>query len=209
MKRIFYFILIFSMAPLSIWGQSAEEETIRLKQSVEIGDIQDQVSENEKADLERDNKKGHWNMSVGTSFSYMKGYGSGMSFYAAPTYTLPLSDRWSLHGGLIASSYTGLNSNPYNEHSLSNPSISSFALFVAASYRMSERLILHGTGVKQLANSAVPPLMAYPSDNLSFGATYMLGDNISIGATIQMNRGNGYYPGSPFQGSRYPSPFGW
>ena len=73
---------------------------------------------------------------------------------------------------------------------------------------MTDRLVVHGAGVKQLLSTPMPGYVAYPSDNISLGATYMLGDNISIGATIHMNRGHGYYGGGPFQGS-YLSPYGW
>lgn len=185
-------------------GQSAEEKIGLLKQQAS-GEVMEEASEEEV-------KKGQWNFSVGTSYSYMKGYGSGMMLYTAPTYTLSLNDRWSLHGGLIASRYQGMNNILAGENSLPN-AYSSLALFAAASYRASDKLIFHGSGVKQLMSVPVSPFTPYPIDDLSFGATYKLGDNFTIGASVHMNNRRGYYPSSPWNStpfvSPFPSPIGW
>ena len=190
-------------------GQSAEDKVIRLKQ--QEGVSQEDVSQKgvlqKEADLKNEAKRGAWNLSVGTSYSYMKGYGSGMMFYAAPTFTLPLNNRWALHGGLIVSQYQGMNASFAGESLLPN-SFSSMALFAAASYQMSDRLVLHGTGVKQLITAPPSPFTPYPMDNLSLGATYKLGNNLTIGATIQINQGHGYYT-TPFGGTRFWSPYYW
>jgi hypothetical protein len=135
-----------------------------------------------------------------------------MGFYAAPMYTLPLNERWALHGGLIASNYTGLgNQMPGAEFQASN-NFSSLAVFAAASYKMTDRLILHGSGYKNLTSYPLMPMAPGLADNLSMGATYKLGNKVSIGASISINQGHGYYP-SPFGGSSfggpYYSPFGW
>jgi len=216
--------LLFSLG--SLLGQSAEEETIRLKSDVnsqlntlsgeqEMAGEQEITGKQEPAGEESPGRvvtgykaePGNWDFSVGTSFSYMSGYGSGMLFYAAPSYTFMLNDRWSLHGGLVASRYQGLNSvwpgeNPWPE------SFNSLALFVAGSYRMNDRLILHGTGFKQLMSVPVTPFTPYPMDSYSLGATYRIGNNISIGASVRIRNGQGYYA-APFGNPLLPSPFGW
>ena len=156
MLRTLIFIFILGTVHLALIGQSAEDEVIRLKQSMDVGDVQ--VGAEGDLAVDPEGKKqvapekgmqaGSWNMSVGTSFSYMKGYGSGMGFYAAPAYTLPLNNRWSLHGGLVASHFTGFATPGTGE--LQNPgTYSSLALFAAASYQINERLVIHGSGVKQ------------------------------------------------------------
>jgi hypothetical protein len=204
----------------SLLAQSAEEETIRLKSDVNArvnvlpGDKQ-VAGEEETAGEETPARAvtgykaepGHWDFSVGTSFSYMKGYGSGMTFYAAPGYTLPLNDRWSLHGGLVASRYQGINSIWPGEDPWP-ASYTSLALYIAGSYRMNDRLILHGAGFKQLLSAPVTPFTPYPMDSYSLGATYRIGDNISIGASVRIRNGQGYYA-PPFGNPMFPSPFGW
>jgi hypothetical protein len=213
-KGLFIAVLMFSVS--WVMGQTAEDEIGRLKQQTS-GTVMKDVARAESLESEageETKKAGQWNFSVGTSYSYMKGYGSGMMFYTAPSYTLSLNERWSVHGGLIASRYQGLNPSMPAENLLSN-SFSSLALFASATYRMNDRLVLHGTGIKQLVSAPVTPFTPYPLDDLSFGATYKLGDNLTIGASVHMNNWNGYsspYNASPFASpfsSPYHSPFGW
>lgn len=145
-------------------------------------------------------KRGQWNFSVGSSFSYMKSYGSGAMFYVAPTYTYSLNERWSLHGGVVASRYQGLNYTRQGENLLPN-SFGSFAIFAAASYQATDRLVLHGAGYKNLGTIPLTPMSPYLMDDLSFGATFKVGNNASIGASIHIRQGGGYYrtpQASPF-----------
>jgi hypothetical protein len=208
MMRSLIFIFVFSAFHLALMGQSAEDEVIRLKQPGEVATDLSDPEMGEPVLPKVDAPSGAWNLSVGTSFTAVSGFGSGMGFYAAPTYTLPLSDRWSVHGGVIASYFTGLTAPGPGEMQLPT-SYSSLALFAAASYRMSDRLVLHGAGFKQLLAAPPSPLTPYPMDHLTFGASYRLGNNITIGAAVQMNQGQGYYVSSPFYNSSFPSPFGW
>ena len=206
-----------------MFAQSVEDEVIRMKKSMgaevaQPDQEQYHLEAEENHQAEKEGIPGQFNMSVGTNYSYSKAYGSGMGFYAAPMYTLPLTDRWSVHGGFVASNYTGLSSSmPGGEFQSSN-SFNSLAVFAAASYKMSERLILHGSGLKNLTSYPLLPMAPGLVDNLSLGATYKLGDNISIGASVSFNQGQGYYQspsfgGLPYGGSSFggpfSSPFGW
>lgn len=219
----------FIWGSIGLFGQSVEENTIRLKQegSPVIESSRDNDDEqflegykvdrlslgNDPARMEADREKGHLGVTVGTSFSYMRGFGSGMMLYAAPMYTVPLNNRWALHGGLIAASYQGFY--PSGSVELPFPAqFTSLAMFAAASYRMNDRLILHGAGVKQLISAPVTPFTPYPADYFSVGATYKLGDNISIGATIHINNGTGYYSdpfhySDPFNRYGFQPPYFW
>ena len=217
MRRSFLICLMLS-AVLALSAQSAEEEVIRLKTSEAAGTgVESQEAGHpEHADNQENNperkRPGSWNFSVGTSYSYMKGFGSGMGFYAAPAYTYRLTNRWSFHGGLMVSSFTPLNlQGPAPE--LQTPAVfNSLALFGATSYRMTDKLILHGSGTKNLVSAPVTPLTPYSMDNLSLGATYKLGHSVTIGASFSVVQGSGYH-NSPFQGSTFGppfgSPFGW
>jgi len=212
MKKTFAVIMVLLGAVACVTAQSAEEEMLRLKQEAEgvvMEEPESSLVEGKKV------KPGHWNFSVGTSYSYMKGYGSGMMFYTAPSYTLSLNNRWSLHGGVLASHYQGLNYTQQGEM-LMPGSFNSLAVFASASYRMNERLVLHGTGIKQLVSAPVTPFTSYPMDRLSLGATYRLGDNIFIGASINLRNFSGYrigYPVTPSFGNFgdpfHSTPFGW
>ena len=234
--RVLTIICIFTLASATLAAQSAEEEVIRLKNSPglestgsggdepasrEAPEGQERLEPGEGDDTESPvrERNSPWNLTVGTSFSYARGWGSGMGFYAAPAYTLPMTNRLSLHAGVVASHFslldapTGMETGYYN-------GFSSLSLFAAASYQATERLVVHGAGVKQLVTSPASPFSSYPVDNFSLGATYRLGNNITIGASIHMRNGYGWGTGSPFGpsygsfysaplGSPYASPFGW
>ncbi|MCK4880941.1 MAG: hypothetical protein KAS82_09780 [Bacteroidales bacterium] len=202
--RITLFIGIAMFCTALLNAQSAEEEMIRLKQEVEGVVVEQPVEEPTAGEKV---KPGHWNFSVGTSYSYMKGYGSGMMFYTAPSYTLSLNNRWALHGGVVASHYQGLNYTQPGEN-LFPGSVSSLAIFASASYRMNDRLVLHGTGIKQLVSAPITPFTPYPMDDLSLGATYKIGENMTIGASVHIRNGNGTYS-TPFGSPFFPSSFGW
>jgi len=201
MKHIGGIVLIFClMSPA--FSQSAEEEVVRLKS-------EGQHTELDENQIPREEKKGGLGLSMGTSYSWMQGYGSVMGYSIMPTYTYPLSSKWALHGGLIASTYYGLNQIPVGEGIYGNPSMSSLALFGAASYKMTDRLVLHGAGVKQLLSMPGQAMPSYSVDNLSLGATYHFGNNFSIGASVHFRNGPSYgsFYGGPHYGSF--SPFGW
>ena len=113
----------------------------------------------------------------------------------------------------MLSHYQGLNYTKPGEN-VFPASISSMAIFAAASYRMSDRLVLHGTGTKQLLAAPGTAVMGYPVDDFSFGATYRIGDSFTIGASVHMKNSKGYnghngYQTIPFTSPFYPSPFGW
>jgi hypothetical protein len=202
-KRVVVF-LAFLGAFSYLMGQTAEDYIIHLKQQVEGVVFEEPNEELPAAELV---KPGHWDFSVGTSYSYMKGYGSGMMLYTAPSYTLSLSDRWSLHGGVVASHYQGLNNTRTGENLLPG-SFSSLAIFASASYRMNDRLVLHGTGIKQLISAPITPFTPYSMDDISLGATYQVGENMTIGASVHMRNGSGYTT-TPFGSPFFPSTFGW
>lgn len=194
-------LIVFS----SLVAQSAEEEQIRLRQQVN----KQVLEQPEKEEPALDKKiPGQWNFSVGTSYSYIKGYGSGMMFYTAPSYILPLNNRWTLHGGFIASQYVGLNHLAPAE-SLLPGSFSSLSVYAAATYRMTDRLVLHGAGMKQLLKAPITPYTPYPMDDLSLGASYKIGNNFTIGASVHMRNTSGYYHTPTFGSPFFPSTFGW
>lgn len=209
MMKIYLFIILLLTANI-VMAQSAEERMMQLRDSVQID------SPAEKALSQTDKSKVRLGMNIGTGYAFSSAYGSGMNFYAAPTLSMPVTDRLSVHGGIVASTYYPVAVGQGFEQGM--PSMySSLALFAAASYRMNDRLILHGAGYKRLVNGPVnTPFSPYPIDNFSFGATFKLGDNVSIGASISVNSGNGYYnspgfghPGSYFGGGSPFSPFYW
>jgi len=204
--RILFCIFCLMLIPGILPGQSAEEKTIQMKAGRAVEETGTAFGGRISPVT--------WNLSLGTGFAFIPGAGQGMMLHAAPMLTVPVTDRWSLHGGVMAMQTFGWESAAGLE-SGKQPVFSSLALFAAASYRMSDRLILHGTGIKQLVPASVAPFA--PPDHFSLGATYRLGDNMTIGATIHMDQGNGHFLSPfhgggffpPYRGSGFYSPYAW
>ena len=152
---------------------------------------------------------GPWsfNTTVGTSFGYSPFYGSAMNIFAAPQASFRANERLSFHSGLVVSQTAPvlmhLSEEPFIPAGMSN--ISAFA---SASYRLTENLTVHGTGIKSMANFPLDEnRSALDYHDLSVGATYNFG-NFSIGASFHKSD-NAFYR-SPFgySNSYFGSPFG-
>jgi hypothetical protein len=111
-----------------------------------------------------------------------------------------------MHGGMIISNHIPnlLNGTEYNPGLSGYPDMS---VFVAASYRVTEKLTLHGSGVKSLEMISVDDHIPFNNfHDLSVGATYNFG-NFSIGASF--HRTDPSYFRSPYgAGDFHRSPFG-
>ncbi|HDS07200.1 MAG TPA: hypothetical protein ENO05_06190 [Bacteroides sp.] len=212
MRTTLLCLLLFIGIPLLLSGQSAEEAVIRLKDKRAVEETG--TVEETRTAVEGEPLPARWNLSLGTSYIFMQGAGSALMLHAAPVLTLPVTDRWSLHGGVMAEHTVGLG--PFaGDENYQQPVFSSLALYAAASYRMNERLVLHGTGYKQLLRAPVTPFTPFtPPDHFSLGATYKLGDHFTIGASVHMERGSSdlFTPGgrlaAPYPGGFFAPSYG-
>jgi hypothetical protein len=191
------YIILLMLLPGILTGQTAGEKVTRMKDGRSVREV-DSLVDAGRTGID-------WDLSLGSGFMFMPGGGSGMMLHAAPMMTVPLTGRWSLHAGVAVMQFRGPGYSLMNE-TTGGQVFSSLALFAAASCRMNDRLVLHGTGVKQLVSAPLAPY-ATP-DHFSLGATYRLGDNITIGASIHMDRGNRYLYPSSFDGGGFYAPFG-
>lgn len=148
------------------------------------------------------------NMMLGTSYMFAPHFGSAMNMFFAPEATFSATNRLAFHGGLLVSHTLPLSSNIIGEE-FNNQGFNSMSVYMSASYRLTESLTIHGTGVKSLA------VFPYQSGNsirnfqdLSVGASYSIG-NFTIGASI--HRSDYPYMTSPFgYGNHgYGSPLYW
>jgi hypothetical protein len=152
---------------------------------------------------------GPWsfNTMVGTSFGYSPFFGSAMNVFAAPQAGFRANERLTFHGGLVVSQTFPVLMH-FSEDPLIPAGMSNISAFASASYRLTENLTLHGTGVKSMANLPIDEnRSALDYHDLSVGATYNFG-NFSIGATF--HRSNNAFYRSPFGygNSLFNSPFG-
>lgn len=147
-----------------------------------------------------------FNTTVGTSFSYSPWFGSAMQLYTAPHASYAAGERLAFHGGIMVSRTTPLMNAGAGEFTNFN-GFTGISAYASASYRLSENLYVHGTGMKSIAmfpsGTAIRALEYY---DFSVGATYDFG-NFSIGASI--HRTDRPYYGSPFSNGMVGSPIFW
>jgi hypothetical protein len=151
-----------------------------------------------------------WSLStsVGTSFLAFPGHGSAMSMFAAPQVNFSATERLGLHAGVSVGRILPVM-GPVDSESFLNPGMTTISSYVAASYMLTENLVIHGSGSR---NALLMPvdgeLQPVHFNDLSVGATYHFG-NFSIGATI--HRSDGPALGAPFgSGSNmFGAPFYW
>lgn len=199
-KRLIFFLAL-QVLLLNLLAQNSVQQIWDEVDSLEKG-----ASENDK-----DGPVNPWtySTSLGTSFGYSKHTGSFMNMYLAPQLQYAATNRLAFHAGIIASQMMPV-AGAYNSELPTSytSSFSSLSAFVAASYRLTDDLIVFGSGMKSMLNSGMPGFNSNLAfDDISFGAAYSIG-NFTIGASFHtgpfrrfnrspFNTGPGFYP-SPF-----------
>ena len=93
-----------------------------------------------------------------------------------------------------------------------NGASANLSIFAAASYMMTDRLVFHGSGAKQLLSAPAHPLNQQWADQFTLGASYRLGRNVTLGASVRVTNGWDVYHmpfGTTPLGGPMTSPFGW
>jgi len=151
------------------------------------------------------NFKPRLNYTVGSSFLFVPHYGTVTGFTFSPSISVPLSQKWSVDGGIIAGRYYSAFNIPDPEGSL-NGAFNGLSIYGSAVYHVNPQLTVYGTGIKQIAGNS--PVCYLPKSSYSIGSTYNFG-SFSIGVAVQMSNWNinpGLFPFNNNQGI-YP-PFG-
>ena len=200
--KVLKFSIIVSLLMFSFFGLQGQEEVSRIWSQI------DSIHQNPQTDISKLNAQ-RWNMStsVGTSFGYSPYLGSSMNMFAAPHLNYSASERLTFHVGIMAMHSMPMlsalnNEDPYSE------GFSNMSVFVAASYQLTNNLVLHGVGVK----SIIGP-MGFDDKNIDFndisiGATYNFG-SFSVGASF--HKSDNSFMRSPFgvYNNPYGSSFAW
>jgi hypothetical protein len=154
--------------------------------------------------------KPQYHFNIGSSYSYFPSFGGGMNMFASPSVSIPLSKRIFVEGGIIASTsiIPGLSPLEIN-HSVNN--FNSLAIYGSTIYQITPKLSVYGTGIKQLMNTKLPyPYSSLNQNSFSVGSTFKLGNNITIGASINMSdKSNFYSPFHPGSAGIMNSPIFW
>lgn len=145
----------------------------------------------------------HFGVSMGTIVAFSRGQDAVMGHFIAPTLSYQVTNRFTLFGG-VALQYNSLN-NPYTYNNpesgssimLMRPRMQT-SMYVGGEYAVNDKLTLTGSVFANMATLDVPGLdpQTYNLNNygVSGGFWYKLNEKASIGAQVQISRGNA----SPF-----------
>jgi len=133
------------------------------------------------------------NYMIGSSFLAVPHLGSVSSFTISPSLSVPLTNKLSVHGGIVAGYYY---SAPFksNNDVLASGSFNSLSVYGSASYNINPQLTLYGSVIKQLAGTT--SFSVLPKTSYSIGSSYNFG-NFSIGVSVQTSKWDNFYS-SPF-----------
>jgi hypothetical protein len=141
----------------------------------------------------------HFNLNIGTSFNYSPVIGAGTMLTVSPSFSLPVTRRISMNGGIIASStiLPSLTGKLQMEPVFKPGAFNNLSLYGTTVYQLSPDFVLYGSGFKQLTKNNLPYLYnPFPQSSITFGSRYKIGPNITVGASVNMSQYNNFY--SPY-----------
>lgn len=141
----------------------------------------------------------HFNLNIGTSFNYSPVIGAGTMLTVSPSFSLPVTRRISVNGGIIASGtmLPSLAGKLPMEPVFKPGTFNSLSLYGTTVYQLSPGIIIYGTGFKQLTKNNLPySFNPFPQSSITVGSRYKIGDNITVGASVNMSQYNNFY--SPY-----------
>ncbi len=198
MKHGFY-ILLFCLAAFTSTGLKAQNEKTEIIGNEDV-DMTSQPTQSVPAWLNRG-----WNISLGSSYTYSPQFGSLTGFTVSPVYTMPLTSRLSIYGGVIFSKYYSPVGAFFSEPGVQNQS-GMISLTGSASYKLNDHILVYGSGVKHFGSMPLPSYLSpYNSDSFTIGSMFKVGDHFSLGASFKYSNEpyNNLYPynsNTPFFG---------
>jgi len=149
---------------------------------------------------------------VGTSFTSSGFYGNTFQTWIAPEIQLPVSERFFLRAGVVAShvNVTNMNVMPgIYENQGNSANWMSYTVYAEGTYLLSENLSVSGTVFKKIDQTPEWVKRSgygqeFESYSLSFH--YRVSNSMHIGAHIRMDRGNHPFFYSPYGAQ---PPVGW
>ncbi|MCK5782167.1 MAG: hypothetical protein KAH10_06225 [Flavobacteriales bacterium] len=144
----------------------------------------------------------NYNMSVGTSFSSFGPNQNAFSYYAAPSATIPMSERFSLTVGFVMNQtqYSGMMMGPEGAKT-KNYTQTQAIVYASGSYIVNPNVTVFASGYYDMnarnnpagQNSAYNPYNPYGSEGFSLGAEFKIGEKTRIGVQFQYDKGGNPY----------------
>jgi hypothetical protein len=183
------FNLFFIGVLVSLFSVQAFSQQVNYRDSLSMSDSQKLIL------------KPQLHYSLGSSFMFIPRVGSIAGVTISPVLSIPLSQKWSVDGGIIAGRYSAFGN--FSQEGVRTGQFNQLSVFGSASYHVNSQLTLYGAGIKQLTSSS--PFML-PKSSYIIGSNYKFG-SFSVGVSVEMSKWNNLNP-MPFNDSPgFYSPF--
>lgn len=150
----------------------------------------------------------NYNVSLGSQFSSMNGYGSAFTSWVTPSLTYRISPKFTLGGGLSISTTNYLNTRTWGQTE-SNGFTGNFTtatLFVNGSWLVNDRITIFGSAFKQFPITSDPlpynpfnPVSRKGAQGVNFSIDYKIAEGFHLQAGFRYSEGvNPYYRNSMF-----------
>ncbi len=166
----------------------------------------DSVFRNDERFLQQ--KKFDYGVNLGSEFTSVSGFGSGLSTYISPHFTYRVNKRFNIGGGIniVTTNYINARSWYQNEQSAgSNGNYSSASIFVCGQYLVNERLTLSGSAFKLFPITKDPlpynpfnPVSRNGAQGVNFNVDYKIGEHMHIQAGFRYSQGLNSYNANPY-----------
>ena len=159
-------------------------------------------------------KKFDYGLTLGSQFTSVSGFGSGLNTYIAPHFSYSLNKRLSIGGGISITTTNYFNARSWFQNEQfagSNGNFTNATVFVNGQYLVNDRLTLYGSAFKifpvnkdPLPYSPFNPVSRNGAQGVNFNVDYKIGEHIHIQAGFRYSQGlnpyntNSYY-NDPFQ----------
>lgn len=153
-------------------------------------------------------KKVDYNITLGSQFTSISGFGSALNTYVTPRLTYNVSNRLRIGGGisLIQTNYFNARTSFQQEQNgYSNGNFTSALIFVEGQYFVNDRLTLSGSAYKQFPVTRDPlpynpfnPVSSKGAQGINFNVGYRIGEHMYIQAGFRYSEGNNPYYTDPF-----------
>jgi len=148
-------------------------------------------------------RKFDYGLTLGSEFTSISGFGSGLTTYVTPRISYNMSKRFSIGGGfsIIQTNYFGAKPYFQNEqNAFSNGNFTSAMLFVSGQYLVNDRLTIYGSAFKQFPITQDPlpynpfnPVSKNGAQGIHFNVGYKIGKNVMIQAGFRYSEGMNPY----------------
>lgn len=154
-------------------------------------------------------KKFNYNVSLGSQFTAVSGFGSALNTYIAPSFSYNLNKRFSIGGGISIIQTNYFKARSYFQHEQTAPSNGNFTsamIFIDGQYIVTKNLTIYGSAYKQFPLSPDPlpynpfnPVSSKGAQGINFNVGYKIGEHVIIQAGFRYSDGANPYYTDPFR----------